>query len=94
MPEPSQASWPVGVLRPGLVIMPGLVPVPVLVSMPAFVPVPGFVPDLHDIQDAWLIRLQHVNNSHPSATANYAQRRHPPVRRAAGGTGVGRPPPR
>jgi hypothetical protein len=37
--------------------------------------VPGLVslPDLHDIQDAPVIRLQHVNNSHPGATANHAQ---------------------
>jgi hypothetical protein len=56
VPEPSQASWLVGVLMPGLVTM------------------PGFVPDPHDIQDAWIIPLQHVNNSHPGATANHAQR--------------------
>ena len=58
VPEPSQASWLVGVLMPGLVT----------------------VPDLHDIQDARIIRLQHVNNSHPGATANHAQ------------PGQGRPP--
>ena len=63
MPEPSQASWTVGVVMPGLVLVPGLVPVPGLVSMPG----------LHDIQDARIIRLQHVNNSHPGATANPAQ---------------------
>ena len=40
---------------------------PGLVSM--LMPVPG----LHDIQDARIIRLQHVNNSHPDATANYPQ---------------------
>ena len=81
VPEPPQASWLVGVMRRGLVIVPGLV------SMP----------DLHDIQDARIIRLQHVNNSQPGATANHAQRTHftgppwrPSVRRAAGGTGVGR----
>jgi hypothetical protein len=39
------------------------------------VTMPGLVtmPDLHDIQDARIIRLQHVNNSHPDATANYPQ---------------------
>ena len=52
MAEPSHASWPLGVVMPGLVS----------------------VPDLHDIQDAPVIRLQHVNNSHPGATANHAQR--------------------
>ena len=46
---------------------------PAGVLMPALVPVPCFVPDLHGIQDAWIIRLQHVNNSHPGATANYPQ---------------------
>ncbi len=87
LPEPSQASWPVGVLMPGPGFVPGLVP----------------VLDLHNIQDAWIIRLQHVNNSHPGATANRAQRtqaapaslvsrrRHRSVRKAAGGTGAGRP---
>ena len=55
MPEPSQASWLVRVVLPGLVSM--------------LMPVPG----LHDIQDARIARLQHVNNSHPDATANYPQ---------------------
>jgi hypothetical protein len=32
-----------------------------------------FLPDLHDIHDAPVIRLQHVNNSHPGAAANHAQ---------------------
>ncbi len=47
-----------------------------LVPMPGLVTVPGLVsvPDLHDIQDAPIIGLQHVNNSHPGATANDAQR--------------------
>jgi hypothetical protein len=58
VPEPSGASWPVRVVLPGLVSMSGLM----------------LVPGLHDIQDARIIRLQHVNNSHPSATANHAQR--------------------
>jgi hypothetical protein len=58
VPEPSGASWPVRVVVPGLASMSGLV----------------LVPDLHDIQDARIIRLQHVNNSHPGATANHAQR--------------------
>ena len=57
MPEPSQASWPVGVAMPGLVLVPGLMT----------------MTDLHDIQDARIIRLQHVDNSHPGATANPAQ---------------------
>jgi hypothetical protein len=37
--------------------------------------VPGLMTmtDLHDIQDARIIRLQHVDNSHPGATANPAQ---------------------
>jgi hypothetical protein len=58
VPEPSQAPRPVRVVLPGLVSMSGLVP----------------LPGLHDIQDARIIRLQHVNNSHPGATANHAQR--------------------
>jgi hypothetical protein len=43
--------------------------------MPSLVTMPGLVTmsDLHDIQDARIIRLQHVNNSHPGATANHAQ---------------------
>jgi hypothetical protein len=57
VPEPSQASWPVGVVMPGLVLVPGLMT----------------MTDLHDIQDARIIRLQHVDNSHPGATANPAQ---------------------
>ena len=63
MPEPGQASWPAGVMMPGLVTLPGLVTMPGLVSLP----------DLHDIQDAPVSRLQHVNNSHPGATAKHAQ---------------------
>jgi hypothetical protein len=55
VPEPSQASWFVRVVLPGLVSV--------------VMPVPG----LHDIQDARIIRLQHVHNSHPDATANYPQ---------------------
>lgn len=58
MPEPSGASWRVRVVLPGFVSMSGLVP----------------VPGLHDIQDARIIRLQHVNNNHPGATASHAQR--------------------
>jgi hypothetical protein len=36
---------------------------------------PGLVimPDLHDIQDARIVGLQHVNNSYPGATANHGQ---------------------
>jgi hypothetical protein len=45
------------------------------------VTMPGLVTmsDLHDIQDARIIRLQHVNNSHPDATANYPQPRQAPA---------------
>jgi hypothetical protein len=43
--------------------MPGLVTMLSLLSMP----------DLHETQDARIIRLQHVNNSHPGAIANHAQ---------------------
>ena len=75
MAEPSQPSWAVRVVMGGLVTGPGLVTVPGLVSMPG----------LHDIQDARIIGLQHVNNSHPGATANLAQRRQ------AGPRGVARP---
>ena len=57
MPEPSQASWPVRLVMPALVSM----------LMPVLMPVPA----LHGIQDALIIRLQHVNNSHPGATANH-----------------------
>ena len=65
VPERSRAPWPLGVVMAGPVTVPGLVAVPGLVPMPG----------LHDIQDARLIRLQHVNNSQPGATANHAQRR-------------------
>lgn len=27
----------------------------------------------HDIQDAWIIRLRHLDNSHPHANANHPQ---------------------
>jgi hypothetical protein len=53
-----------------VVTVAALVTVPGLVSRPGVVSMPG----LHDIQDARIIRLQHVNNSHPGATANRAQR--------------------
>ncbi len=68
MPEPTWVSWRVGVLMPGLVTGPGL--------GPGLVTVSGLVsmPNPHDIQDARIIRLQHVNNSHPGAAANHAQR--------------------
>jgi hypothetical protein len=65
VPEPSQASWPRRV-----VTVAGLVTVPGLVSRLGVVSMPG----LHDIQDARIIRLQHINNSHPGATANHTQR--------------------
>jgi hypothetical protein len=75
VPEASQASWPVRVMVPGLGPMPGLEPMPGLMTVPGRVSVPGLVTmtDLHDIQDALIIGLQHVNNSHPGATANHAQ---------------------
>jgi hypothetical protein len=57
-------------MRPHQVPEPPRAPWPLGVVVPGLVSVPG----LHDIQDAPVIRLQHVNNSHPGATANHAQR--------------------
>ena len=63
--------------KPGLVDMPGPVEMPGPVRMPGLVDVasaPGTRPRIsHDIQDAWNIRLQHVNNSQPGANAKHPQ---------------------
>jgi hypothetical protein len=61
-------------MRPHQVPEPSGAPWPVRVVLPGLVFMSGLVPDLHDIQDARIIRLQHVNNSHPGATASHAQR--------------------
>jgi hypothetical protein len=77
VPEPSQRAAAPAACRPG----PG--PVAVLVATAGLVgtagPVgvasvtPARLRISHDIQDAWNIWLQHLDNSQPRATANHPQ---------------------
>ena len=80
VPEPSQPSRSVSLGIPGAVGVDMPVPVP---KMPGLVDMRGLLHASsargtrlrisHDIQDAWNIRLQHVNNSQPGANAKHPQ---------------------
>ena len=59
MPNPFDHSWPVGMNMP--------VPVGVIRAAVASLLI------AHDAQDARKIRLQHINNNHPSAVAKDSQ---------------------
>jgi hypothetical protein len=85
VPEPSGPSRLVGVRRPGLTDMARLMVLAGLMGMARLgaMAVPGRA-DMadgtrtrlrisHDIQDAWITRLRHLDNSHPHANAKYPQ---------------------
>ena len=59
MPKPFDHSWPAGMNMP--------VPVGVIRAAVASLLI------AHDAQDARTIRLQHIDNNHPDATANNSQ---------------------
>jgi hypothetical protein len=88
VPEPSQRARTVGVRRPGprpVAVLVGMTR-PVRMTGPVRVTGPVRMASVsparlrmsHAIQDAWKIRLQHLDNSQPGATANHPQ----PVRRS------------
>ncbi len=67
VPEPSQPAWPMGVRSARLVAvrMTGLVTMTSVTQ--------AWLRISHDIQDARLIPLQHLDNSHPHANAKHPQ---------------------